>query len=677
MRTGKYSPVKKDAARSFALKAALWILVLLATGHPAFSQLTIGDNANINLSGNAGFGYSRSSGTAMDTISSTDLGFDATLSGFYYNPGFLSFRASPYYNRSRTSSGSSSIFAGKGFDAGMNLFSGGHISGSFGYGMAFDNEQLVNVPGSVANYVARANARNMELNGALNFEGWPSLNIAWGTGSSNATVFGSTMSSSSHSRNFGLNSSYQLWGFSLSGGLSSFRTEQELPDLSSGTGVMRTNSREKTLRLGMTRQLWTAANLSTSLTRNTFTSENGPAIQNGTFDTFSSLMTMRPLSKLNTSIFMTYTTNFGAYLFENLLSATNGTGAVAGTTGTATSTVSTATGTSTTVSTGNSSIPLGDAGSGTGGGTAPTLIATTGEDASNYLDYGTTAAYSFTNRLTATGQASMRRSASRNFAGNSNIVNGGLSYGRPLFGGHIGVNGTISRSSSAAASRSQSRLGESAGVTGGRKLFGWDFNSRFRYQRSSSDNSSALAVTQSGYGWSVSTSHRVVGAWRLQLSTGSNHTRVDQIAASESTSESYSASFSGRKVGVGANYSKTSGLSVQSVGGLIPVDGGSVLPDMNLVTYNGSSYSLSASYHPVPRLNISGDYSHALYSTAQFGAVSSGLLSRYNVRAEYIMRRMRISSGFSRLTQGFGATLNNPATTSTFSIGVSRSFDIF
>jgi len=640
MHTGQKIPVEKNAARSFALKAALWVLVLLATALPAFSQLTLGDNTSMNLSGNANFGYSHSSGTNLDTTSSTDLGFDATLTGFYYNPAFLSFRVNPYYNRSRTNSNSTSIFGAKGFTAGMNLFSGGHISGSFGYGTSFDNEQLLNVPGSVANYVARASSRSMELNGGLNFEGWPSLNVFWGTGSSSSTVFGTTMGGTSNARNFGLSSAYQLWGFSLSGGFTSIKSEQELPDLSSGTGALHVNTSQKTLRMGMTRQLWTSANLNTSFTRNTFIGESGPATQRGTYDTFSTFVAMRPLPKLNTSVFMNYTTNFGAYLFGNVLSAAG-------------------------------------SGNGTSGTTTSTLIAVSGSDASNYLDYGTTAAYAFTSRLTATGQASVRRSAARNLVGDAKIATAGLSYGRPLFGGNIGVHGSISKSTSDAAGRSQSRVGESTGVTAGRRLFGWDFNSGFRYQRSSSDNSTALSVTQSGYGWHVNTTHRVTGAWRMQLGSSFNKNRIDQLAASESRSESYSAAFSGRKLGFAGSYSKTEGQSLQTINGLVEVDGGSVLPDINLVTFNGSSYSVSTTYHPMARFNISGDYSHALYATAKTDASTSGLLSRYNVRAEYTLRRMGIRAGFSHLTQGFGATGGQPATTNAFSIGVSRSFDIF
>lgn len=215
------------------------------------------------------------------------------------------------------------------------------------------------------------------------------------------------------------------------------------------------------------------------------------------------------------------------------------------------------------------------------------------------------------------------------------------------------------------------------GVSAGRRLFGWDFNSGFRYQRSSSDNSTALPVTQSGYGWNLGTSHRVTGSWRMQLSSSSNKNRVDQIAASDSNSQSYAVSFSGAKLGFGASYSKSLGQSVQTINGLIPVDSGSVLPDIQLVTFNGSSYAYSATYHPKNRLTIAGDYSHALYSTAKADGSTSGLLGRYNVRAEYTLRHMRISGGFSHLIQGFGQTVNNPARTNSFSIGVSRTFDIF
>ncbi len=607
--------------------------MLLGLALPVFAQLTLGDNTKMSMTGNASFGYSNTSGTDIPSTSSTDLGFDGNLTGYYYNPNFLSFRVNPYYDRSRTNSDSTSIFGAKGLDTGASLFSGGHTPFAFGYSRSYDNEQLLNVPGSLANYVARGSGQNLSLSGGLIFEGLPTLNLSFGKASSSSTSIGSTgeTKGSGSSRNFSLNSSYQILGFSLNGGYTNTHTLQSIPDIVSGAGFLHVNTSQKSLYFGTSRQFGHSTNLNTNFTRNNFSGDGGgSASQNATFSTFSSNLSMRPTGKLSTNYFFDYTTNYGAYLLEKVLSGSNG----------------------------NS-----------------VLISNLKSNSSSYMDYGASAGYAITQHLSATGMASIRRTDSLGLAGQSKILTSGISYGRPMFGGNFGVHGSISKASSTFVNRSQDQTGESAGVTAGRRLFGWDLNSGLQYQHSTMI--SILPVTQTGYSWNFSTSHKVAGSWRLLASTSESHNRVDQLGGSTSSSRSYSAAFSGRKLDFGTSYSKSSGDSILTAAGLIPVNSGDVLPSTSLILFSGSSYALNATFHPTRRLNVWADYSHALYSTTSPTTSSTGVLGRYDARAQYYFRRVNITAGYSHLSQGFGALVGHPVSTNAFSIGIARSFDFF
>jgi hypothetical protein len=609
------------------------LIVLLLGMAPAFAQLTLGDNTKMNMTANSSMGYSHTSGTDLPTTSSLDLSFDGNLNGYYYNPSFLSFRANPYYDRSRTNSGSTSIFGAKGFDSSLSLFSGGRTPIGFGYSRSYDNEQLLNVPGSLANYVARGSGQSLSLSGGLLFEGLPTLNLGFGETSSTSTSIGAVgqTKGAGTSRNFSLNSSYHLLGFSLNGGYTNTHSQQSVPDIVSGSGFVHTNTSQKSQYVSATRSFGPSTNLSTNFTRSTFSGDGGGGSQSqATFDTFLTNLSMRPTQKLSTNYFFDYTTNYGAYLLERALS-NNG---------------------------------------------SSVLISNLTSNSSSYMDYGASAGYAFTQRLSATGMATIRRSTAQGLSGDSKILTSGLSYGRPLFGGNFGVHGSISRATAGFQARSQEQTGESMGVSSGRRLFGWELNGGLQYQRNSMV-SSTLPVTQSGYSWTFGTSHKVTGSWRLNASATDSHNRIDQLGGSDSGARSYALAFSGRKVDFGSSYSKSDGTSILTATGLVPVGGGDVLPGTSLILFSGSSYALTATFHPMRKLNISGDYSHALYSTQSPITSSSGLLDRYDARAEYYLRRMHISAGYSHLGQGFGALLHRPVSTNAFSIGISRSFDIF
>src|ERR1700685_845471 len=108
-------------------------LAVLMVAQLATAQLGIGENTKMNAGGLFTFGYSGAYGDAFPSSHGLDFGCDGKLSGSYFNPNFLSFEATPYWNQSRANSDYQSLTGAKGINATANLFSGSHFPGSVSY----------------------------------------------------------------------------------------------------------------------------------------------------------------------------------------------------------------------------------------------------------------------------------------------------------------------------------------------------------------------------------------------------------------------------------------------------------------------------------------------------------------------------------------------------------------
>ena len=133
--------------------ALYWLAGALLLALPAVAQLQVGDNLDMNLNGVVGVGYSDVFGNPISSSHSLDFSGNGTLSGFYYNPNFVNFSLSPYYNKSSQNSESRSIFDSSGFEFNSGLFGGSHFPGSISYSRSWDSQ------GSFGIQIGRASCR--------------------------------------------------------------------------------------------------------------------------------------------------------------------------------------------------------------------------------------------------------------------------------------------------------------------------------------------------------------------------------------------------------------------------------------------------------------------------------------------------------------------------------------
>jgi hypothetical protein len=116
------------------MKAARFIIgIALLAAQVSFAQLKVGDNTQLKAGGLATFGYAGDYGNNFPSSHGLDFGLNGELNGFYYNPNFLSFSATPYINQSRNDSSFQSLTGASGINGTANFFTGSNYPGTISY----------------------------------------------------------------------------------------------------------------------------------------------------------------------------------------------------------------------------------------------------------------------------------------------------------------------------------------------------------------------------------------------------------------------------------------------------------------------------------------------------------------------------------------------------------------
>src|SRR5208282_3600174 len=129
-------------------------LMILAMAQLAAAQqqqpLSLGENTKLNGGGLFTFGYQGDYGDNVQSSHGMDLGFDGRVSGYYYNPNFLSFTITPYYDQSRDDSSSQSLTGSSGVVGSANFFSGSKFPGAVSFDYTRNTTSEVGLAGTSA-----------------------------------------------------------------------------------------------------------------------------------------------------------------------------------------------------------------------------------------------------------------------------------------------------------------------------------------------------------------------------------------------------------------------------------------------------------------------------------------------------------------------------------------------
>jgi hypothetical protein len=587
------------------------------------TQANTSEDLNFAMDGDLSFGYNDSFGNEVPSTGNLNFGGTANVKGYYYDPKFLSFNASPYYSQSRLNSNYNSVFDSSGITASAQFFSGSHTPGSFSYSRSYNREGQFGLP-DAGTYRTRGAGQSFGLGWGFAFPKIPSFDIGYNFGDGSSRILGTDVTGNSNYRTLNLGLGYEIKGFLLSATYLNNHLSQNLPEAVDFSQVINAETTQDTRQVTVSHRLSFNGNVHGGFNRTEYTSEVGSSPVHETFDSVHAGVNLSPIHRLNVGTNVSYTENLAASLLQSILP------------------------------------------------TSPTGISSTAGLSSNSLDVSEVATYSVTQHLNLQGWLDQRRQEVFGYELTSQLYSGGANYSRDLFGGTLGLYAGISRYNTSAAGATQT--GTTDSISYARRLEAWTTSASFHYSRNV--ESALAAFTQSGYGYSIGV-NRVLHGWRWNFSAAGSRNALDAQNTSATFAQNYSSSLAGTKLSFFGSYARSSGNAVQTGAGLVnsptPVP---ILPSTLLILYGGDSYSFGTSIHPTERLNISADYLHNDYTTQNDQLSSENRVKQAQIIGDYFYRQMHFVAGYSYLYQAIG-TGGRPANFQTVFVGVTRHFDFF
>ncbi len=603
--------------------AALLLMALLAL--PAAAQLQLGD-LNSNLSGTISAGYNGDYGNQIDSDHSLAFGGAGTLSGFYYNPNFVSFTVSPFMNQARDNSAFQSISDASGVNLNASIFGGSHYPGSISFAKAYNSEGNFAIPG-VANYTTRGNSETLGINWSAMVPGLPSLTANFQMGNNQYSIYGSDDTGSTDNKSLGLRSSYMLKGFNMSAYFSDGTSHSDIPQVLDGSSQAETaTSSNHGYGFAVGHQLPFHGGFSANMNSSYVDSDYAGYSYDGTIDTYTATASFQPTNKFHVSVSTDYSNNLTGSLYEAIV--------------------------------------------GTGGIVTPPSQG----QSSNSFDLLSMASYSLMPNLQTLASVDHRQQSFLGKSYTSDSYGGGLTYGRVVLGGNF--NAALSLTDNTVSTSSANVLGFSGTVNYNKRFDGWATGVFFNYAQNVQTILITYMSSSYGYGGNI---RRRWGKFGTSAGANFNKTGLTQEAGTDSSSQSYNASVSYSPwINLTGSYSKSNGNGIESGAGLVLTQNPEpVLGAGNLILFGGTSYSFGLSSNPMRRLTLSASYARADSNSNVLGIASWNNTKQINTLFQYQFRKMYLNGGYSNLVQGFSTSGLPAENVSAFYIGVSRWFNFF
>ena len=594
---------------------------------PLRAQIQVGNNLNMSLSGSVSGGYNADYGNLTSSDHSFGVGGAGTLGGYYFNPNFLTFSATPYYNQARDNSTSFSTANSSGVSSEAALFSGSAFPGSVNYSTTYNSQGTFDIPGS-ANFTTHGNSDSFGVSWSARLNGLPGLSASFQRSSSENSIYGVSGNDHSTSHSFTLNSSYTRFGFNMGGAVFVGGSSSEFPEVfTSGEKTLSASSSDHGFTFSASHRLpWNGTwfgsyNSSTADTsfQNTHT--------NFTVDYLTTGAEFHPERKLQLFTNLSYSSNLSGSIEDVVLES----GGVV-----------------------QQSTP-----------SAP----------SHSLEFTSGASYTPISHMFVQGDFERRTESFLGESFGSNLYSAGANYYHLLLGGSI--SSALSAVESTVDNNPAKTFGFTVSSTYNREILGWHVNSSFNYEQGV--ESLLVTYTTSAYGFGGGIKRKWQNGIIWTAGVGLSRTGLTGQSGNTSSNNSYSSGLSlGRWASLAASYSTSTGNGLLAAnGGIVTPPIGIPLPTTSVVLYGGTSYSYSIGSSPIHRLTLSASYSRGDTNTGSGPSGTTNTSETINTIIQYQFRKMDVSAGYSRLTQGFSASGTVPQTVTAYYINISRWFKFF
>lgn len=603
-----------------------WLVILgAALGSPA--QLKVGDNTEMNAGALMTVGYQGSYGDQIQSSHSLELGLNGTVAGSYYNPNFINFNISPYYNQSRANSDSQSLTNASGVAANVNFFSGSHFPGSVNYSYTYNSTGNFGLTGA-PNFTSVGTGQGFGINWSALIPDWPSISAGYTQGSGSGNLYGTDQTTNASSKNFNLRSSYALAGFNLNAYYDHSALNSVFPAFLAGQDAV-SDTHGNNLGFNASHQLLWNGQFYANYNRSSFATDyqNGTDQQsnnsNYTTNSETAGVNFHPTDKLSLFGSESYIDNLSGYFTQGLINS----------------------------------------------GTVPAPV-NFGSDSHSYT-LGGGASYQITRNLTTTGQVNYYNQTYFGQTYTGTYLSGMVNYNKQLLHTFTFSGGVVDSYDG----QGINNVGFVGNINAFHRIGYWELAGAFSYAQNV--QSVLITYTNSFYNYNANV-HRRFGR-RVQWTAAFNgsHSGLTNQPGTVNHSESYSTSLAYKWITANAMYVNSSGNSLLTNGGLIPLPPLPGQPDSNVVTFAGSSYGGGFAITPFRRLTFSGAYNRSLSNTLANSIASRNNLELLNFQLQYRLRRVGFQAGYTRFSQGISATGVPAGTQTSYFAGISRWFDFF
>jgi hypothetical protein len=615
---------------------------------PSAAQLQVGDNLSMNANGVVSVGYNDVWGNTIQSNHALELGGSGTVSGYYYNPNFLSFNISPYYNRSQANSESLSIFNTSGIETSANIFSGSHFPGSIGYSKGWNSEGNFGLPGT-PNYTTYGDGQSFNVGWGAFVPGLPSLLATYYRGSSEYTVLGINQDGNNSYQNFGLRSNYTIDGFNLFAAYTLGNSHSFIPEVF-GNQAESFNSNNDSLQFGASHSLPMHGSASANFTRSYLDTNYLGYTFNGTIDTVNANAGISPTSKLNFTFNMGYTDNFVGTFYQSILpggatasQAANGAQA--------------------------QSSQASEQAQQSGG-----IVLEPSQESSNALYLTGYGAYAVAHNMQLTFEVQHREQSYLGKTYAADTYGAGVIYQHEFLGGFL--HGALNFADNTSNTISGNAL--SFAVDGGwnRTFSDWVVSVNGGYAQNV--ESYLVSYLNSYYLYSGSVRHKF-GRIIWTASAAGSHSAIVNQPHTGNGGQSYSTSLGARRLTASASYAKTNGYGLLSGNGITLPPGlppGQIPPEW-LLFYGGSSYSFALGTSPIRHLTLGASFTRTDSNTASGLTLSANHSEQVIANGYYLFRKLTFNGGYARVVQGFSASGVPASNVNSIFFGVSRNFNFF
>lgn len=613
--------------RRFLPYATFLLLLFLTQGTRA--QIQVGDDVHMRMNGTLTGGYSANYGDQIPSSHNVNFGADAQLNGDYYNPNFLNFDITPYYNRSTSDSSFQSLTDASGVNTNVNLFTGSKYPGyaSFNYARnSTGNFGLISSP----NFTTIGTGYSFGVGWSVLLPNKPTFSFSYSQGSGGGNIFGTDEESHSSTKTLNLRSSYRIAGWNLNASYQHLSFDSQIPLFLSGNPNIDTSaSSGNTLGVNGFHSLPWNGSVALSYTHSSFSGDFASSLEGSKYFTDYSTnlefanLSFHPTTKLTLFGGENYTDNLNGFLYQNIFNTGGG-------------------------------LPIAQQNS-----TANSFTSNAGV---NYI---------LPQNIFTQAQITYFQ---QSYFGNT--------YNGSFFSATVGYNKRILDTFSVSASLVEStnkftdnNLGFIGNLNAFRNFGPWQFSGNLSYAQ----NVQTLLVTYttSYYNYSGNMHRRLGRGKQVTLAYNGSHSGLNQDKGSYTYSNSAAASLALRRLTFGANFTKSQGLSILTSQGIQPLPPTPGLPPEGQIVYNGESYGASVGATPIARLTISASYSHAVSNTTANDIFSKNRTEIFYTQLQYRLRRVNVFAGYTKFSQGISAAGTPPGSTYSYFIGVSRWLSFF